>query len=349
MQADQAGALQQHHRGARAASAPVVRQRALLALQLGQARRLDAAALGRQLDQLGLDQRRPCGSPLLEQQVQACAADEVGPGHPRGDAGVEVGHRVEEAAALAVRGLAVQVEAGNARRAVVQPHAGRAGAPARVLDQRRRAGRRRHVADARAAEKASQVGREAARALVDGALDEARADRIQQVLAPGPDVAAQRGQAHHLQRRGLHERGGRRVAAILLARVRREAGQRIERDRRERIRHGALRRRAGEPLPDALVVARRRHARGVAVERIEAIEAVADQPGAVVRRFLAGGCGCGLGGLPGGQQLGRVEAPGHHHDGPLHARAPAPHVRGHVALAREAALGLEHLRLVVEA
>ena len=251
---------------------------------------------------------------------------------------------MKEAAAQSVALLAVQVQPRQPFVAVVEAQAVAMRSRARVLHQRRRTGRWRHVAQPAARHLAPHVVEQALHAIVDGALDEAGAHGVEHILAAWPRMAAQGCEPGRLQHGRLYLRRGNALLHPARPAILGQPGQLVHGDGKLML----ARRRRLQGIPDGLVVGGRRHAGAVAIQGIEPLKAVAYQP-AGAGNGRRGRCGRRGIRVKQFDQRAGVKAARDHHHGAVHLLAPAGDMRRHVAFARQAALRFQHGRLVVEA
>ena len=308
--------------------------------------------------ELGLHRRGPGVGPLLDELPRARARHEVGapglPGEPRTDEA----HCGQELAALAVAGLAGRVQGGAVLERVVEHEAHGRQALADLGDQRRGAGAGGHLPRAGVGEdggdRRAQVARQPR-----VVLDQARAQGVEQVGAPGPGAPAQLGQSQGLLHGGLDLGGAERLPEPA------QGGGDVEHHPGGEV--APVRPRSGAGPPGAPPQARGGHAGPVAAQGVQSGEVVADEPapGAGAR------VGLGRPGRPGGGvedvEEGRgVEGAGDHDDRRVRRVAALPvrgvarpvrlrvgqaleHGGGHDRLAGAGAVGVQDLGLGVQA
>ena len=301
--------------------------------------------------ELGLHRRGPGVGPLLDELPRARARHEVGapglPGEPRADEA----HGGQELAALAVAGLAGRVQGGAVLERVVEHEAHGRQALADLGDQRRGAGAGGHLPRAGVGEdggaRRAQVARQPR-----VVLDQARAQGVEQVGAPGPGAPAQLGQSQGLLHGGLDLGGAERLAEPA------QGGGDVEHHPGGEV--ASARPRLGAGPPGAPPQARGGHAGPVAAQGVQPGEVVADEPapgtGTRVGRGRVGRLGGGVEGVEEGRG---VEGAGDHDDRRVRgagARPAYPRTGqaleqggGHDRLAGAGAIGLQDLRLGVQA
>ena len=306
--------------------------------------------------ELGLHRRGPGVGPLLDELPRARARHEVGapglPGEPRTDEA----HGGQELAALAVAGLAGRVQGGAVLERVVEHEAHGRQAFADLGDQRRGAGAGGHLPRAGVGEdggdRRAQVARQPR-----VVLDQARAQGVEQVGAPGPGASAQRRQSQGLLHGGLDLGGAQRLPEPA------QGGGDVEHHPGGEV--APARPRLGAGPPGAPPQARGGHAGPVAAQGVQPGEVVADEPapgtGARVGRGRVGRPRVGrLGGGVEGVEEGRgVEGAGDHDDRRVRgagARPARPRTGqaleqggGHDRLAGAGAVGLQDFGLGVQA
>src|SRR6266568_788504 len=162
----------------------------------------DRCPINARLDQPTLSLRRPLITPVLEQPLKADALHKIRACGHRSERHLKESEALKEAAALAVRSLAIKIEGTLAADGVLDVQPELLGSDAKVFNDRRNASFGRHFADARSPQSVPGQAQHDFTLGIHRAFHETTPDAIEQVLTRWTGMTAHRSQAAGLLQSG---------------------------------------------------------------------------------------------------------------------------------------------------